>query len=789
MKFHKFTAIILASAMLLTSCTGSTSDDDTATDSTQSTDIAEERSLLTHIFRAEEIVLPMGYSVNEGVMPTYDPDSGEISCVAYSDDEIPDPEAPDSTIITRQEHILTLAEDGTILADTVIQFEDSDVALRYGVFTDSGLVGVTYLNSAGGREEYAVVRLSGADYAVEKTEALTPLFSNTATIFSDDLYISGMAVDKDGSVWICAYSELLCLDENFIRTFSVLPYDSMNGDYFESIATSGDGKVYVGGFIGGEDALCPIDKDSRSLGMPVEFDGSFDTGTICFGEGYDLYFKNTVGLYGLTTSDGASTLLMNFANSDVISPAILGIVSPDAFFSSGDTSLLLYKKAEDIDMDGAVVLELAATFRLTPMYTDAVNEFNKAGSGVRIVVTEYVPDENTTDAAHTVQDRLIMDMLTGRYEPDIIITSGTHVTEQVIENEIYTDLYTLIDKDDTVTRENLFDCVEEMFSDEGKMWGIGHEFTVSSILGTREMLGERESWTFTEMLDFAENLPSDIEFFDLLDQFKAKEALLGGGGYSYFIDEDSGTCSFDSPEFIRLLEYLKTLPEYYDTSDLPRDYDKTVYPEYHNGNIALKQVSFFTSVDWLGLEADFNTKYYTLIGYPVNDMGKSAYANANQKMIITSYTDHPKKAWEFVKSIINPEFDGNSSSSVRKMISEMTALPVLRTVFDAYAEENYKYCYTYNFSGSTSRAIYDLDSPPAEPREEGIQLFYTPEAHEEFKEFLDTKVGGQISEVVNEEVLNIINEEISSFNSGLRDAQSTARMIQSRVSLWLAEHE
>ena len=39
------------------------------------------------------------------------------------------------------------------------------------------------------------------------------------------------------------------------------------------------------------------------------------------------------------------------------------------------------------------------------------------------------------------------------------------------------------------------------------------------------------------------------------------------------------------------------------------------------------------------------------------------------------------------------------------------------------------------------------------------------------------------------ELRNIINEEISRYLSGNATAESTADVIQSRVSIWLSEHE
>ena len=784
MKFRKIKLLLLAAAMLITSCTPNITDD-SQTDSAENTETEEftRPNVLTHVFRAEKLQLPEGYFVNEGVTPVYDAENGKIQCIAYSDDEVPASNNAENTVIVRHEHVLTLAEDGTVLSDTVVPFEKSVTEIKNGVFTDSGMICVTYLRED---DEYAIVRLSGEDYTADKTEKLNPLFESTATIFSDKITISDMAVDQDGSVWICAMSELLCLSGNFIRMFSIQPGNVMNGDFFESVAVSGNGKVYAGGTIGYKDSLFEVNKETRSLGQPVDFDGSFEADSVRFGEGFDLYFRNAVGLYGLNLDDGSSSLVMNFNNSDTNSPDVLSIVSPEAFFSSDGGSLLLYKKSDDVDLGDTVVLELASTFSLSPLYTHAVSRFNRENSGVRIMVTEYVSDSGD---AELMQERLVMDMLTGRYEPDIIVTAGSIVSEQVIENEIYADLYPLIDSDDIVTRDNLFDCVEEAFDDNGKMWGITHEFMVSSVLGTQETLGGRESWTFDEMLDFALSLPSDTEFFDLLDQDKAKKVLLGTSGYNYFIDYENGSCSFDSPEFIRLLEYLKTLPERYDYTGIDQNYDNNIYREYHGGSIALKEVSIFGPADWLGFEADFNTKDYTLIGYPVNDTGKTAYINAKQQMIITSFSDHPEEAWEFVKSIVTREPDPDLSEGMKMIIFDTMNLPVLETILDSEAEdEYYKKLYTFYFAGSTGASVYSPDTPFPELREPGIQLLYTPEAHEEFKEFLDENAGGRIADSMNEEIAAIIADEISAFNAGLRDAESTANMIQSRVSLWLAEN-
>ncbi|MBP3292375.1 MAG: hypothetical protein J6N32_01365, partial [Clostridia bacterium] len=63
------------------------------------------------------------------------------------------------------------------------------------------------------------------------------------------------------------------------------------------------------------------------------------------------------------------------------------------------------------------------------------------------------------------------------------------------------------------------------------------------------------------MLDFLDSLPEGREKIYSYSQTNAYNNVLTTQGYGYFID--GGTCSFDSAEFLRYLEFIETLPEDY----------------------------------------------------------------------------------------------------------------------------------------------------------------------------------------------------------------------------------
>jgi len=84
---------------------------------------------------------------------------------------------------------------------------------------------------------------------------------------------------------------------------------------------------------------------------------------------------------------------------------------------------------------------------------------------------------------------------------------------------------------------------------------------------------------------------------------------------------------------------------------------------------------------------------------------------------------------------------------------------------------------------------YDPENPPGDPREGFVHWFFTEEDSELLLHLLEEKAGIPLYLTVDEEVSNIINEEITAFLAGARTAEDCAALVQSRVSLWLAEHQ
>ena len=376
--------------------------------------------------------------------------------------------------------------------------------------------------------------------------------------------------------WIAvsqADSEILVLSPEGKKLRSIVPEMQTGG--INTVAVSEDGRVYACFNDGIAEKAAEIFPDSGEIG-PFEESGN----TIYPGsDGYAYWSVEGEEIWGRRPLEdgGEKETLLNFTNSVITRAGVspVGISKEAVFFFSipaGESAwdggiLTAYLPAEDIDLRTVRVLKLAYFRSLPYAVTKGVNSFNGSHPDARIVTEDWslYPNYNAG------QEKLIRDMVTGIGSPDIVVGADTdrHMTD-LFAAGLYTDLTPYLAADDTVNGDNLFGCVRRLFDDgRGGMWGIAPNFMIgTTVVSTPDLLGgfaEQGYWTVSEVLDYAESLPEDCVLMQDLTQ-SGLPLLDGAGGYMIFVDAEAGTCSFDSPEFIRWLNFAKGLPTFQEYS-------------------------------------------------------------------------------------------------------------------------------------------------------------------------------------------------------------------------------
>ena len=521
MKVHKWIAAVLVFFLLfqLAGC---------GKDKVENGDAANS-VLKTNIFDGTELPIPEGDSLCMQVSPYWDAGARTLTFVCASEDG--------------QTYSLVTSDADAVLSVSELPTDEGDYLVG-GTIQDGEAIFVTSMS----RSEYRIIRFDRQSGEAVISEDISSYLGKTEQITS-------VSLDADGDILLLSVGALWVLGSDWTVKLSA-PVPSDLGTELYALP---DGAVYVrcADRMGGSTAYYPFDKADAAFGeaLPIPSD------TVSFGGGYDCFYAGVNGVYGMNFADGEAIELLNYMNSatQLDGAGFWFAVDADTMLfvrrdsEAGLTATpILYLRGEDVDLLDAVILHIGmANARMTSEMTKALSDFNRTHADCQVVIDDYTEIENGPDGLN----RLALDLVSGVYQPDILIGTGdSDYILNAAEQGYYTDLAPYLEKDEYVNRDNLFDAVERCFDDgKGGIWGITPNFSVSGMISTRENLGgyaDKGCWTVTELLDYIEALPDDVIFSENMTQNTMVGRLCGGSACLEFVDGD--TCSFDSPDFIRV---------------------------------------------------------------------------------------------------------------------------------------------------------------------------------------------------------------------------------------------
>jgi len=216
-----------------------------------------------------------------------------------------------------------------------------------------------------------------------------------------------------------------------------------------------------------------------------------------------------------------------------------------------------------------------------------------------------------------------------------------------------------------------------------------------------------------------------------------------------FVDWENGTAHFYRNDFIELLEFSSRFNE-------SPDIGTVSLPDLIAGGRTIMSadiISDFHQFKWTlrahGGEIAFK-------GYPMDNRSGN-FLSTSGRMAITSRSENKDAAWEFVRIFLTEDFK----------------------------RENH-----HGLNFSTNRAFFDEQVQRAlteEPEEriDGIVLPKLTEA--QVQQVLDLIDSAAVNFGYDSSLLNIVMESAFDFFSGRSSAEDTARIVQSRASIFMAE--
>lgn len=584
----------------------------------------------------------------------------------------------------------------------------------------------------------------------------------------DYFYVSAFAVSGTGEAVLMANGNAIyVLNADGSLKGSIDTSDLSNG--ISNFVTLGDGSVAA--LVYGEDYaafdLRPVDTAAMQLG---EATASLPTDAYSArpsGGGYDFCYNKGESFYGYKLADGSEEKLVTWINCDVnsnnlTSPYITeegNIVCLSSEYSNtGDgatTYFITLTKTPYDQVPQKTTLTLACVY-LNYYIKNQILDFNRKSSDYRIEVRDY-SEFNTEDDYSAGYTKLITEIGSGAV-PDIMVTDGLPI-ETFGAKGLLADLWPFIDADEELGgRAGVMEPVFNALSQDGKLYEISSSFYITTIAGPASIVGTEPGWTYEEMYAALDQMPEGCELFSLgttrSDVFSSICML----NLSRFVDWTTGECSFDSDDFISLMEFANRFPETFDwehhewtnedsdayrikegrqllvTLSLSDPYSYNYYSEMFNGDMALK-------------------------GFP-DVPGSGAVFNMNGTgLAIASTCKNQDAAWSFVRTLLTREY-----------------------------QENYTYGFCTNrelceenIQSMVGESYYSYDQVTGEEKE----IIFTQENADLITDLINNT--SMVADYNTSQINDIINEEVAYYFSGEKTAQDVAATIQNRVSIYVNE--
>jgi ABC-type glycerol-3-phosphate transport system substrate-binding protein len=403
-----------------------------------------------------------------------------------------------------------------------------------------------------------------------------------------------------------------------------------------------------------------------------------------------------------------------------------------------------------------------ATFDESKVLRETVTQFNQKNQEYEIEVKKYSADN--VNAFH-------LDLVSGNV-PDIYFLEQFAPVEIYARKGLYADLYEFLDRDPDIGREDYIETVLQASEVDGKLYAIPESFFVHTLYGRVSDVGTDTGWIWDEFNDLMASKPegtipiAGCELTTTKPQITADTFFseVFGTCWTTFVDFEKMECSFDTPDFIHILEATKRF--------YPPDAYYEVTPEaFLQGNPVLIRQAGLHSFHPTEI-ADIETKYFgeemTLIGYPTMDGTGGSSIESYNMIAISAETDVQEGAWNFLKYILTDyQYD---------IIDEgLSGFPVKRSALEEFAKKGMK-----------------SSQYPPEGYTDPQGVFHRPTLERDVQkimDLIDSITGVTVHTRSSGGIWGIIYDEIPAYFDGDRTAEDVAANIQNRVSIFLMEME
>lgn len=682
----------------------------------------------------------------------------------------------DDTTYTYYNMLLLLDETGAVTGE--ISIPDTDSSSIYTLCpAPDGVMALTYVYELQDETDVEAADTDDTEWDYGETETYEEyyaieLYSTDGELLSsmhvpedeslDYFYVEDLAVGPDGTIYYYMDATLYVCDSELNQLYTVeVPA------WIYDLLLSPDGQLLVCYYDEDwNDAIAFLDAEQQALGDPLELGLNSDLYSFSYGFGLDgsLYAWTENDLYYCDLDEETAVPVCSWLDWDVDGNNLTGVIG----LESGDLMLLGYDSwtgdLQVVLMTEVPASELPEKIEITygTAYLDydlrqAILTWNRQNDTYHISVVDY-SDSTTDSSGYTQFER---DILSGDV-PDILDGESLDMTA-LRRDGLLVDLYTLMGEDTYTADDFVQGYLTAEESTDGCLYTISPIFRVITLLGASEYVGTEQGWSLEDFIAAAAAFP---ETGDIWEDMTPDSFLLWvlECAFDSFVDLDTATCSFDSEEFIELLEAAAIFPEEYDDSEsswvLDDDYYTSQYNLLLNGEEMLQTWAIYYLDDLRSSKAlALDSDDLTLVGVPGTG-GNGAYIVTYYAFSITTTCENQAAAWDFLCSLMDEDF----------LEEYIFGLPVLRDVLDGMLEEAMTPAY---YTDEDGNLVENEDYPALTQAQADAVVSLVENAAGKY--------------YYDEAIEEIVLDAAAAYFAGSKSAEAVAASIQDRVQTYLDE--
>ena len=595
----------------------------------------------------------------------------------------------------------------------------------------------------------------------------------------------GMKLDKDDNILATSDMQLVAIKQD-----GSVAYTIPSSDYVNSVVQLQDGSLGITQY--GEQGmeLHMLDMDAHKLSDETYTLPNDAYDMLPGGGDYDLYYVGGQSLYGYKLETQEGERILNWLDVDINGNYMSGIhVNEDGSiigvlnsYDQPDEVTCELVNLTQVPYDSVphkteltlAVMDINYDYELS----NAIIRFNRGSDTTRIRVVDYA-QYNTEEDYSAGLTKLTTEILSGKL-PDLLCLSNLPYS-QLAAKGLLEDLYPYLDADKELDRSDFFANVLKAMEVDGKLYEITPSFAINTLIGASSVVGDTPGWTYADFNAALAKMPAGC---DPLDQYTTRDDMLRtllSLEMENLVDWNTGKVSFDSQNFIDMLNFASRFPKAFDWDN----YEWTDADQTENRIKDGRQMLMSAGIYYVD-SIIYNDMYFggetTYIGYPTNEgVGSMLRLGAGDGALyaMSSKCSDKQAGWQFLRSFLLEENQKDNWGLPTNVNAFNTMIKKAMTpeyrkdadgnfVLDQNGEKIQVSRGSYGMADGSIKYIYALTQEQADKL---LAVIMTT-----------TKVADE-----SDSIYDIVNEQAQAFFAGQKSAEEVARLIQSKANIYVNE--